>query len=225
MQTKPTFLYVRVSTQDQNPESQTRALIEWCEKQGIHNYELFNDHGISGAKESRPALNEMMDRVEKGEPGQVIVFSFSRFARSVSHLLKALQKFKEKQIRFNSITESLDTNSPMGLALFTILGALAQMERELIRNRVIAGLQNARAKGKRIGRVRKRNSVLIESLLEAGMSFRAIAVIAKCSHGSVSAQKKEWLAKKDVLKQQEEANKANEESSTQVPAASPPPSA
>lgn len=139
-----------------------------------------------------------MERVEKEEIDQVIVFSFSRFARSVSHLLKALQKFKDKKVRFNSITEALDTNSPMGMALFLILGALAQLERELIRERVISGLKNARAKGKRLGRERKRNDVLIHSLLDAGMSFRAIATIAKCSHGSVSASKKEWLEKKRV---------------------------
>lgn len=122
----------------------------------------------------------------------------------MSHLLKALQKFKEKNIRFVSTTEQLDTNSPMGLALFTILGALAQMEREIIRNRVIAGLQNAKAKGKRIGRERKRNDVLIHSLLEAGLSFREVSRIAKCSHGSVSASKRELLAKKAALKAQEQ---------------------
>ncbi len=188
------FLYARVSTQDQNTESQERALRDWCAKQGIMNFELFVDHGISGAKESRPALNQLMDRVETDNVGQVIVFSFSRFARSVSHLLKALEKFKSKQIRFISVTEQLDTNSPMGMALFTILGALAQLERELIRERVVAGLKNARAKGKRIGRERKRNDLLIHELLSAGLSFREIARIAKCSHGSVSASKKEWLA-------------------------------
>ena len=186
-------LYQRVSTQDQNIESQQRALLDWCSKQGIFNYEHFIDHGISGAKESRPALNQLMERVERGDIEQVIVFSFSRFARSVSHLLKALQKFKDKGVRFHSITEALDTNSPMGMALFTILGALAQLERELIRERVIAGLKNARAKGKRIGRVRKRNDALIQSLLMAGLSFREVAKISRCSHGSVSASKKEML--------------------------------
>ena len=190
---KVVALYCRVSTQDQNTESQTRALLDWCSKQGIFNYEIFTDHGISGAKESRPSLNELKTRVENGEIEQVIVFSFSRFARSVSHLLKALQKFKDKGVRFHSITEALDTNSPMGMALFTILGALAQLERELIRERVLAGLRNARAKGKRLGRLRKRNDILIQSLLTAGLSFREVAKIAKCSHGSVSASKKEML--------------------------------
>jgi hypothetical protein len=90
----------------------------------------------------------------------------------------------------------------MGIALCTILGCLSQLERELIRERVVAGMKNARAKGIVIGRVRKRNSVLIESLLEAGLSFREIARISKSSHGSVSAQKKEWLAKKAAVEKQ-----------------------
>ncbi len=193
-----TALYVRVSSMDQigGAESQTRALVEWCAKQSIANYEIFTDHGVSGAKESRPALNRLMQKVEDGEIEQVVVFAFSRFARSTSHLLKALEKFKAKSVRFQSTTESLDTNSPMGLALLTILGCLAQLERELLRERVLAGMKNAKAKGIKIGRVRKRNDVLIHSLLDAQLSFREIARIAKCSHGSVSAAKKEWLAKK-----------------------------
>ncbi|MGZ3782433.1 MAG: recombinase family protein [Pseudobdellovibrionaceae bacterium] len=202
-------LYLRVSTQDQNVESQQRALLDWCNKQGIFNHEQFIDHGISGAKESRPALNQLMTRVEQGDIEQVIVFSFSRFARSVSHLLKALQKFKDKGVRFHSVTEALDTNSPMGMALFTILGALAQLERELIRERVIAGLKNARAKGKKIGRVRKRNDVLIQSLLAAGLSFREVAKIAKCSHGSVSASKKEMLDRQALEKNQSQEPSEN----------------
>ncbi len=177
-------------------ESQTRALTDWASKNGIQNFEIFADHGISGAKESRPALNRMMQKVEEGLVEQVVVFAFSRFARSTTHLLKALEKFREKSVRFHSITEALDTNSPMGIALFTILGCLSQLERELIRERVIAGMKNAKAKGIRIGRVRKRNSALIESLLEAGLSYREIARIAKCSHGSVHAQKLELKKRK-----------------------------
>jgi len=215
---KKTFLYQRVSTQDQNCESQTHALLDWCNKQGIFNHEIFTDHGISGAKESRPALNQLMARVDAGEAEQVIVFSFSRFARSVSHLLKALNIFKQKNVRFISVTEALDTNSPMGLALFTILGALAQMEREIIRNRVVAGLQNARAKGKHIGRVRKRNSALINSLLDAGLSYREISRIARCSHGSVGAQRKEWMAQKAAEKKKlEDEQKAKFENAGEIP--------
>ena len=159
-------------------------------------FEIFTDHGVSGAKESRPALDKMMERVKKNEAEQVIVFAFSRFARSTMHLLKGLQIFKDHKTRFVSVTESIDTDSPLGLALFTILGSLAQLERSMIQERVKAGMRNAKAKGRQIGRVRKRNDALISSLLEAGLSFREVARIAKCSHGSVSASKKEWLAKK-----------------------------
>lgn len=187
---KLTCLYVRVSTDQQTGgmESQIRALKEWCARNAITEYELFTDEGISGAKESRPSLNRMMQMVEDGLVEQVVVFSFSRFARSTSHLLKALQKFKDRGVRFQSITEVVDTSSPMGMALLTILGALAQLERELICERVRAGLANARAKGKHIGRVKKRDSHLIRKLLEAKMSYRKIAEVAKCSHGSIHAE-------------------------------------
>ena len=183
-------LYCRVSTDGQQTglESQIRALKDWCNRNLIAEYEIFADEGISGAKESRPALNRLMTMVENNQVEQVIVFSFSRFARSTSHLLKGLKIFKDKNTRFISITESIDTNSPLGVALYTILGALAQLEREMIIERVRAGMANAKAKGKRIGRVKKRNSTLIRSLLEAKLSYREIARIAKCSHGSVHAE-------------------------------------
>ena len=92
---KKTFLYIRVSTLDQvnGAESQARALLEWCTRNNITEYETFTDHGVSGAKESRPALDKMMERVKRLEADQVIVFAFSRFARSTMHLLKGLQVF------------------------------------------------------------------------------------------------------------------------------------
>ncbi len=201
---KKTFLYIRVSTLDQaqGAESQARALNEWCTRNNIIDFETFTDHGVSGAKESRPALDKMMERVKNLEAEQVIVFAFSRFARSTMHLLKGLQIFKDCKTRFVSITEQIDTDSSMGVAMFTILGSLAQLERSMIQERVKAGMRNAKAKGKIIGRIRKRNDVLIHSLLDAGLSFREVARIAKCSHGSVSASKKELLAKKAKIEQE-----------------------
>lgn len=90
---------------------------------------------------------------------------------------------------FVSITEKIDTSTPVGLAVFSILAAISQLERDLIAERVKAGLANARAKGKLIGRKKQRDSDLIRKLLKAGMTFRQIAVIARCSHGSVWAEK------------------------------------
>ena len=218
---RKTFLYIRVSTLDQaqGAESQARALNEWCTRNNIIDFETFTDHGISGAKESRPALDKMMERVKNLEAEQVIVFAFSRFARSTMHLLKGLQIFKDCKTRFVSITEQIDTDSSMGVAMFTILGSLAQLERSMIQERVKAGMRNAKAKGKIIGRVRKRNDALIHSLLEAGLSFREIARISKCSHGSVSASKKELLSKKAKLEQekiQELQNQIKQNSSAET---------
>jgi DNA invertase Pin-like site-specific DNA recombinase len=218
---RKTFLYIRVSTLDQaqGAESQARALNEWCTRNNIIDFETFTDHGVSGAKESRPALDKMMERVKNLEAEQVIVFAFSRFARSTMHLLKGLQIFKDCKTRFVSITEQIDTESSMGVAMFTILGSLAQLERSMIQERVKAGMRNAKAKGKIIGRVRKRNDALIHSLLEAGLSYREVARIAKCSHGSVSASRKELLAKKAKLEQekiQELQNQIKQNSSAET---------
>lgn len=184
-------LYARVSTDQQSTglESQVRILRDYCTKNDIASYELFTDEGISGTKSSRPALDRMITAVNNGEISSVVVYSFSRFARSTTHLLNALQIFKTKNVSFVSLTEKIDTSTPVGLAVFSILAAISQLERDLIAERVKAGLANARAKGKLIGRKKQRDSDLIRKLLKAGMTFRQIAQIAKCSHGSVWAEK------------------------------------
>jgi DNA invertase Pin-like site-specific DNA recombinase len=179
--------------QDTGLESQVRVLRTYCEQNGITNVEFFTDNGISGTKSSRPSLDLMMAAVERNEISAVVVPSFSRFARSTTHLLNALTRFKQKGVHFVSISERIDTNSAIGVAIFSILAAIAQLERDLIASRVKAGLENARAKGKQIGRKKMRDSHLIRSLLKNGMSFRQVSLIAKCSHGSVSAEKKSML--------------------------------
>jgi DNA invertase Pin-like site-specific DNA recombinase len=194
---RKTAIYARVSTRDQSTglEAQVRALMTYCEQNKITSYELFSDENQSGAKASRPALDRMMKAVEADEIATIIVFAFSRYARSVSHMLKGLETMRQHKTNFISVSERLDLNTSMGHVMFVLISAMAQLERDLISERVRCGIQNAKAKGIRIGRVRKRNSALIESLLEAGLSFREISRIARCSHGSVTAQKKEWVAK------------------------------
>ncbi len=113
-----------------------------------------------------------MFAVKRKEVSQVIVYSFSRFARSTSHLLRALEEFKTYKTSFISISEKLDTETPMGQAIFTIISAIAQLERELIAERVKSGLKNAKAKGKKLGRKKDRNSKLIRELASQGMSYR-----------------------------------------------------
>lgn len=140
-----------------------------------------------------------------------IVYSFSRFARSTTHLLNALQVFKKKGVQFVSLTEKIDTNTAVGVAIFSILASISQLERDLIADRVKIGLANARAKGKLIGRKKMRDSDLIRKLLKAGMSYRNISAVAKCSHGSVSAErtamKREEAELKAKLAAQAEAEK------------------
>ena len=194
------FLYGRVSTDQQTGglESQVRALKEYCAMNKITEYEIFTDENQSGTKASRPALDRMMTAVRNGECSCLVVYSFSRFARSVTHLLQGLEELKRQQTSFVSLTERIETDSPIGKAVFVIIGAIAQLERDLICERVKNGLANARAKGKLIGRKKLRDSDLIRKLLKAGMTYRNVATIAKCSHGSVHAEvvavRKEALA-------------------------------
>jgi DNA invertase Pin-like site-specific DNA recombinase len=194
--TKKVALYCRVSTGNQSTglEAQVRALRDYCTRNNIADYVIYEDENQSGVKQSRPALDRMMKDVRDGFVGKVIVYSFSRYARSVTHLLRALEEFKKIEVGFVSITESIDTNTPLGSAVFTILGAVAQLERDLIAERVRNGLANAKAKGVHIGRVKQRDSDLIRKLRASGMTFREVARIAKCSTAAVSAEMKEVKA-------------------------------
>jgi len=205
--------YARVSleTQSTGMESQVRVLKAYCEQNGITNVEFFTDEGISGIKSSRPALDRMMAAVEQDEISACIVYSFSRFARSTTHLLNALQVFKRKGVHFISLSEKIDTSTSVGLAIFSILASISQLERDLIADRVKIGLANARAKGKLIGRKKIRDSDLIRKLLKSGLTYRAISSIAKCSHGSVAAEaaalKREEQDLKQRIAEQEKAEK------------------
>ncbi len=183
--------YARVSTdmQQGGMESQVRVLKQYCEQNNITQVEFFTDEGISGTKSSRPALDRMMTAVNNDEISSVVVYSFSRFARSTTHLLNALQIFKKKGAHFISLSEKIDTNTAIGVAIFSILASIAQLERDLISDRVKIGLANARAKGRLIGRKKMRDSDLIRKLLKAGMTYRQIASISKTSHGSVHQEK------------------------------------
>ena len=149
-------IYARVSTVNhgQDVSMQTRELRQFAEARGWHVAGEYIDAGVSGAKDSRPELNRLMADAHKRRFDVVCVWRFDRFARSVSHLLRALETFKALGIDFVSYSEQMDTSTPAGKMVFTVLGAVAELERSLIVERVRAGLRNARAKGKRLGRPR-----------------------------------------------------------------------
>ena len=148
-----TALYARISTTNgQSPQMQLRELREYCKRRGWKIIGEFTDEGISGAKDSRPELNRLMADAHKRQFDVVVVWKFDRFARSVSHLLRALETFDALGIAFVSLSESLDTSTPSGKMVFTVLGAVAELERSLIGERVRAGLRNAKARGVILGR-------------------------------------------------------------------------
>ena len=133
----------------------------------------------------------MMKQIEEGKAKHLICFSFSRFSRSCSHLLKSLEFLESKNCRFSSVSEQIDTSTIMGKTLVAVLGALAQMEREMIVQRVKAGLARAKANGKHIGRKRTRPSEMIRKVLVRSTTYREAAFLCKTSQGSVSLEAKE----------------------------------
>ena len=181
-------VYSRVSTvgHGQDPAMQTRELTEYCERRGWQVFDLYVDNGVSGKKDSRPALNRLMADAHARRFDVVVCWRFDRFSRSVSHLCRSLEEFHALGIEFVSLCEQVDTNTPTGKLVFTILGAVAEGERNLIAERVRAGLRNARAKGKRLGRPKKAVDVdRINSLRASGHSWRSIAGLMKMSVGTV----------------------------------------
>jgi DNA invertase Pin-like site-specific DNA recombinase len=150
-------VYARVSSNGngQSPEMQLRELREYIERRGWKLAGEYVDVGISGTKEKRPELDRLMADAHRRRFDVVVVWKFDRFARSVSHLLRALESFKAQGIEFVSFSEQMDTSTPAGKMVFTVLGAVAELERSLIVERVKTGLRNAKAKGKRLGRPKR----------------------------------------------------------------------
>ncbi len=147
-------LYARVSTTDQSTDSQLLDLRRYVRERGWNSFKEYVDEGISGTKDSRPALNELMNDAKKRRFDVVLVWRFDRFARSTKHLILALEEFKNLGVDFISYQENIDTSSPLGSAIFTIISAVAQLERDIIAERVKAGLRRARENGKKLGRPR-----------------------------------------------------------------------
>jgi DNA invertase Pin-like site-specific DNA recombinase len=181
-------IYARVSTinHGQDVGLQTRELRQFAEARGWTVAGEYVDAGVSGARDSRPELNRLMADAHKRHFDIVCVWRFDRFARSVSHLLRALETFKALGIDFLSYSEQMDTSTPTGKMVFTVLGAVAELERSLIVERVRAGLRNARAKGKTLGRPRiSVDTDQIIRLRTSGMSWPKIAAQMDASVGTV----------------------------------------
>jgi DNA invertase Pin-like site-specific DNA recombinase len=187
---KTAAIYVRVSTAskvrvgadavfEQNPEVQELPLRQLAEQRGWSVVRVYADRA-SGAKENRPGLKHLLADARRGAFHVVLVWRFDRFARSVEQLVSALAEFRSLKVDFVSHQESLDTSTAMGKAMFTVIAAMAELERSVIRERVQAGLDYARKNGTKSGRAIGRpkaifNRAAVIELRESGLSFRQIA--------------------------------------------------
>ena len=169
-------LYARVSTRaGQNPDVQLCEGREYCERRGWDVTAEFTDVGVSGAKERRPQLDELIAACRKRRVDAVVVSRFDRFARSLLQLVNALGDFEALGIQFVSLHENVDTTTPNGRLVFGIFASIAEFERELIRDRVRSGIAAARARGKRLGRPRRHVDVSqIAALRAEGRSWRDV---------------------------------------------------
>jgi DNA invertase Pin-like site-specific DNA recombinase len=173
---KRVSIYARVSTHEQSLDPQLHELRDLAERRGWAVVGEYTDLGISGAKDRRPGLDALMQDSHRGKFDVVAVVKFDRFARSLRHLVMALDDLTARGIDFVSASDSVDSTSPGGRFQIQILGAVAEFERELIRQRTIAGLAAARKKGRRLGRrpVRVDDDLLLD-LTTQGCSVREVA--------------------------------------------------
>lgn len=174
------LLYGRVSTTDQRTDLQVDALHQLARQRGWEVVGEFFDVGWSGAKARRPQLDAMLKLVSLGRADLVAVWKLDRLGRSTKDLLNLLDEFRVRNVQLVSVSEAIDTSTPLGRAFFTLVGLLGEVEREWLRERTRAGLDAARRRGVRVGRPRTYVPVARARLLmDGGQSLRAAAKMLK----------------------------------------------
>ncbi len=195
-QDKRVAIYVRVSTKDQSVDMQLNDLERFTRERGFEVCKRYEDCGVSGTKDKRAGLSQLMNDAKKRKFDVVLVWRFDRFARNTKHLVNALYEFRNLGIDFISYQENIDTSSPLGEAIFTIISAMSKLERDIIAERVRGGLRKAKANGKRLGR--PNGDVDIDKVLDCkkqGKSVREIAKEMKLSRGKVERTLKLGVSK------------------------------
>jgi len=193
---KRAAIYCRVSTLDQHPETQLMELRALAIQRGYEVVAEFTDHGFSGAQVKRSGLDELLLAARHAKLDVVLVWACDRLARSTRHLLEVLDEFNRLRVEFVSLRENIDTGGPLGRALITIIGAIAELERSLIIERVRAGMRRAKLEGRHVGRksplivdrmticlYRDRGLSLAEIAHEHGVSRSTVARILKQTPG------------------------------------------
>jgi DNA invertase Pin-like site-specific DNA recombinase len=177
---KRAALYLRVSTLDQHPENQLADLRQLAAQRGWEIVEEYRDHGFSGARARRPALDQLLADARRGKFNVVAVWACDRLARSVKHFLEVLDELNHLNVEFVSSREQLDTGGPLGRAVVIIIAVIAELERSLIVERVRAGMRRARLEGQQIGR--RPAQVDRASVLRYRIHGHSLSQIAK-AHG------------------------------------------
>jgi len=196
---KRAALYLRVSTVDQNPETQALDLRQFAVQRGLEIVMTYTDHGVSGTKARRPALDKMMEDARRHRFDVVVVWSCDRLARSTKHLLQVLDELNGFGIQFLSQREAIDTEGPLGRAIIVIVSAIAELERSLIVERVKSGMRRAKLEGRQIGRARldiNRQQVVEDR--RTGMSLTLVAKRHNISRASVCRLMKEAAGGSDA---------------------------
>jgi len=149
-----TAVYLRVSTKEQNVSTQRQPITDYCKRNNLQIYKEYSDEGISGSTTSRPMLNSMLQDVRTGKINTIICYRLDRLGRSLSHLLQIFEELRNKKIQLISISDNINTadDSPTARAFWSLLGVFSQLEREIIVERVNAGLARARREGIQLGR-------------------------------------------------------------------------
>jgi DNA invertase Pin-like site-specific DNA recombinase len=172
----------------QSPEMQIRDLRDYCRSRRWESAGEYLDIGQSGAKDSRPELNRLMADAHQRKFDVVLTWKLDRFGRSLRHLVNALAELEARGVAFVSLKDNVDLSTPSGRLMFQIIGAMAEFERSLITERVRAGLRNAQAKGRLLGRPRVALDVgCVIRMRAEGASYRSIAAKLGVSVGKVYA--------------------------------------
>jgi DNA invertase Pin-like site-specific DNA recombinase len=196
---KRAAVYVRVSTVDQHPETQLHDLRQFAVQRGFQIVQEYTDHGFSGTKARRPALDQLMEDARRRKFDVLMVWSIDRLARSTKHLLQTLDELNGLGIQFLSQREAIDTEGPLGRAIVVIVSAMAELERCVIIERVRAGMRRAKLEGRRIGRAPLNvNRVALLRDRERGLSLNQLAKahgISKASVCRVLREEKEGVSR------------------------------
>lgn len=199
---KTVAIYLRISTEGakggskgQDTGMQKLEIESYLKAKGVDKFLIYEDKGISGTRKSRPALNRMMSDCRAGKVSQVVCWKMDRLFRSLKNLLDTLSEFQALGIEFVALKDGIDLTSATGRLMMQILGAFSEFEAAVIKERVLSGLANARAKGVKLGRPMKTGHSVVRSLKEEGKTVKEIAEITELSEKTIYRAMSNWSIK------------------------------